>query len=254
MIVQRFGSPTEQALLLPSSAIAARCIDFFKQQVPALAEGKAIRSIKLYLRQGSFDEGTLQRDLSPSPIVIAVVFPRHYFQIAKTFWQHTGDGVSSRRAEVCHQAFEDGQLITVPPSVSDAPSDLPEVCKGPHRYRKLSIAKINDTKHVRQAQDSRDYMQFVEERFGRNLDRKLAVNAKLAIRRRIAGALAADVDSNEALDKVDATGQGRGVEKSLVDDVFLFPSGMSSIFNTHRIMMKHRGPRKSICFGSVAFF
>jgi len=94
-------------------------------------------------------------------------------------------------------------------------------------------------------------VQFVEERFGRNLDTKLAANAKLAIRRRIAGALTADVDLSEALERTVATGQEREVHGMSVDDVYLYSSGMSAIFNSHRTFMECRGPLKSICFGFV---
>ena len=250
-IIQKYGSPTDQALLFPSRATAARCIDFFKQQVRSLKEGKGIRAINLYPRQGSFEEGPRQQRQDPGPVVVAVVFPRDYFKVAKTFWQHTGDGVSSRRAEVCHKAFEDGQLITSSPFSTGTPSARSEVCKGPQRYRKQSAGQINVTRQVGTHSDPRDYVQFVEERFGRNLDTKLAASAKLAIRRRIAGALTADVDLSEALEQIEATGRERGIHGSSVDDVYLYPSGMSSIFNMHRIMMKCRGPRKSICFGSV---
>ncbi|KAK4959517.1 hypothetical protein LTR28_005317, partial [Elasticomyces elasticus] len=43
--------------------------------------------------------------------------------------------------------------------------------------------------------------QFVEERFGRNLNVAFAAEAKLAIRRRIAGSLTANVDLPEAMEK-----------------------------------------------------
>ena len=171
--------------------------------------------------------------------------------IAKTFWQHTGDGVSSRRAEVCHKIFEGGQLVISPPPLGGSVNGLSQICKGPQRYRKQSTGKTNGTGLEIKSQDSRDYVQFIEERFGRNLDTKLAANAKLAIRRRIAGALTADVDLSEALETKEATEQGRGVQGLSVDDVYLYPSGMSSIFNTHRTIMKCNGPMKSICFGFV---
>ena len=89
----------------------------------------------------------------------------------------------------------------------------------------------------------------MEERFGRNLDLSLATNAKLAIRRRIVGSLVANVDLKDALDLSDAaipTFRGKDLTE---DDVYLYPTGMSSIFNTHRIMIKVRGAMKSIMFG-----
>ncbi|KAL9605927.1 MAG: hypothetical protein Q9179_000904 [Wetmoreana sp. 5 TL-2023] len=91
--------------------------------------------------------------------------------------------------------------------------------------------------------------QFVEERYGRNLDLSLAGKAKLAIRRRIAGALMVDVDLDQPPEDVTPSTNVRQVPGVSEDDVYLYPSGMSSIFNTHRIMMACRGKMRSICFG-----
>ena len=123
-----------------------------------------------------------------------------------------------------------------------------QISKGPQRYRR-GCAKSSS--HAANAETIKDHVQFVEERFGRNLDPKLAENAKFAIRRRIAGALIADLDLHETLEKVEVTGHERGVAGFSVDHVYLYPSGMSSIFNTHRILLKCRGEMKSICFGFV---
>ncbi|KAI9822923.1 MAG: hypothetical protein M1832_002948 [Thelocarpon impressellum] len=94
-----------------------------------------------------------------------------------------------------------------------------------------------------------DCLQFIEERFGRNLSPSLAANAKLAIRRRIAGSLRLDVELEEAMKSSTLSGDTRRVEGFSADDVYLHPTGMSSIFNTHRVMMAARGPLQSVCFG-----
>lgn len=132
-----------------------------------------------------------------------------------------------------------------------------QISKGPQRYRKRSA---NSSSHAPNAEITtegtrpetiKDHAQFVEERFGRNLDLRLAENAKFAIRRRIAGALIADLDLHETLEKVEVTGHERGVPGFSVEHIYLYPSGMSSIFNTHRTLLKCRGEMKSICFGFV---
>ncbi len=53
--------------------------------------------------------------------VYPVFFPSELFKDAKYFWQHTGEGISSRRAEYCNALFDslgqwDGseQLISLP--------------------------------------------------------------------------------------------------------------------------------------------
>ena len=89
----------------------------------------------------------------------------------------------------------------------------------------------------------------MEERFGRNLDMSLAMNAKLAIRRRISGALTADVELEEALEMTKSAFPERQIRGFSEQDVYLYPTGMSSIFNTHRVLMACLGELKSVCFG-----
>lgn len=74
-------------------------------------------------------------------------------------------------------------------------------------------------------------MHYIEERYGRNLNLLFADEAKLALRRRIAGALSHG----------DLTVSDR--------DVFLMPTGMSAIFNAHRAVLATRPQRKAVCFG-----
>lgn len=150
-----------------------------------------------------------------SPGVSAVLFPGDYFKIAKAFWQHSGDGISSRRAEYCHSLFTKGSLV-------DASTLENGYGKGPRRYQKKpSVDAMNGASEklnaLKEAQDPTD---FVEERFGRNLNLSLTKNAKLAVRRRIAGSLTADVE--------------------------LYPCGMSAIYNAHRNLMALKGQLKSI--------
>lgn len=139
-----------------------------------------------------------------------------------------------------------------PPTPQSPTTGVSQVFKGPQRYRKQTNSSTTDVGQDGVLPEPKDHTQFVEERFGRNLDIKLAANAKLAVRRRIAGALTADTESSDkakAGQAVEASIDGRGVDGSLIDDVYLYPTGMSSIFNTHRSMMKCRGKLQSICFG-----
>jgi cystathionine gamma-synthase len=105
------------------------------------------------------------------------------------------------------------------------------------------------SERLRPSEGPEECAQFVEERFGRNLDTSLVSNAKLAIRRRIAGSLSADAIVTEAIAPRDRNNPARGIEQVSVDNVYLHPSGMSSIFNTHRVLLEARGSLRSICFG-----
>ncbi|KAK0516905.1 hypothetical protein JMJ35_000060 [Cladonia borealis] len=240
-IVSRHGSPDEKAFLFPSHPVASRCAEFMRKQVPSLVIGKSLRLVDLYPNSGLSNGKVESETMHVKPIISAVLFPRDHIKIAKTFWQHSGDGVSSRRAEYCHRAFDDGRLTiqntTVPPT------------KGPRRYQKKESIDNSIQCEPGRAPDRKDYLQFVEERFGRNLDISLACNAKQAIRRRIAGALTANVDLHEALEMAKPSTRTEHVGGFSEHDVYLYPCGMSSIFNTHRVMMACRGEMKSISFG-----
>jgi cystathionine gamma-synthase len=97
-------------------------------------------------------------------------------------------------------------------------------------------------------QDGRETSCFLEERFGRNLDLSLAALAKSAIKRRIAGALTADVDLT-ATRLPEGWGSTRGTTGLGEDDIYLFPCGMNAIFNVHRVLLRARGDLASISFG-----
>jgi cystathionine gamma-synthase len=78
----------------------------------------------------------------------------------------------------------------------------------------------------------------MEERYGRNLKANFADKAKIAVRKRIASLMSEQL-------KQSAT-EGELVTE---EDVYLFPCGMSAIFNTHRLMLEAFSNRKSVCFG-----
>lgn len=271
-IVLKHGHPGERAMLFPSTSVATRCVDFLvgqslkynaqlsarvQNQTPVLTKGKDVRLVEFEF-QG--EELVSIKDRIAVSTITAVLFPGNHFNIAKAFWQHSGDGVSSRRAEFYHKAFEEGHLISRSSTAQQA-SAVSRTSKGPRRYQKDSSidkqnmsnpAFIDQTGPGLRTPEKKDYVQFVEERFGRNLDASLAANAKLAIRRRIAGSLTADVDLREALKILGDSAAIRKVTGFSEKDVYLYPTGMSSIFNIHQLMLATRGPLTSISYGYVS--
>jgi len=170
LLVDRTGVPGEGAMLFPSHNAAVHCRDFM-------------------LRQGStIDEHSLRiLDFVPSPAnesnplinsarFSSIFYPKSLFKHAKTFWQHTGEGVSSRRAEYCRKMIEEGLLVE-----RTAADDLQRLCKGPKRYRKMEDAVAPKSNSTSGAAEIGDRSRFVEERFGRNLNMEMASDAKLAI-------------------------------------------------------------------------
>jgi cystathionine gamma-synthase len=239
-ILEKHGREGEGAMLFPTHATASRCQEFFLGQAPDLDQSQ-VRILDFVPAA----EKARAEDLAViSPRVSVVLFPQDRFSIAKQFWQHSGDGVSSRRAEYCLHLFEKDVLVEA--SSLDQP---PRICKGPRRYRKTTSIDFGDQTSTTNGAGEVDPTQFVEERFGRNLDLSMTKNAKLAIRRRIAGSLTADVSLVEALNlEKDAT-RTRQAANFSEDDVYLYPTGMSSIFNAHRNLLRAKGPLKAIVYG-----
>ncbi|KAL4882324.1 pyridoxal phosphate-dependent transferase [Aspergillus karnatakaensis] len=244
-IISRFGDrEKEAATLFPSPHTARVCQTFISSKISP-EEAHKIRVLDFAPTQ------QLEAELPTiTSLLSCVIYPKEFAKIAKQVWQHSGDGVSSRRGEFCLGALKDDLLAERKSSTADAASQ--RFCKGPRRYQGrgsvtgIGKGALHATTSTNQPQEGRESVQFIEERFGRNLNISLANQAKVAVRRRIAGVLTEDVDLSEALDKTSDEGRIAGLAES---DVYLFPTGMSSIFNSHRLLLNARGPLKSVCFG-----
>jgi cystathionine gamma-synthase len=253
-IIASHGQLGQQAMLFPSQGAARRCLDFVRQRANVTVAA-GLDSVHLGL-DVSRDVSPMMRDLNPT--VSAVLYSPEALPITKQYWQHTGDGVSSRRAEFCHDLFNEGLLVPVAAVAAVARAQSPtesatKTCRGPRRYQRPSsvdsavvIPKYSNGQAS--TYESQESVRFLEERFGRNLDLSLVQKAKSAIRRRIAGAVSTNVDlSNLNFPRMEFN--SRGIANLQEEDVYLYPCGMNAIFNTHRCLLQARGPMKSINFG-----
>ena len=256
-IIQRYGKSTEMVMLFPSQATARRCQRFLYDKIDSLTSND-VRIMHL--------EPKIESTSSPDPHqpivspLFCVFFPQECFPVAKQVWQHTGDGISSRRAEFCLQLLNEGLLQPVDQPLKPKLEDQ-LFTKGPRRYQRDTSQNgivyeaaapdrsTNGKANHLQTPEGKEYAQFVEERFGRNLSPALASQAKLAMRRRIAGCLVDNTDLDHALETSEDCSSTR-VSNLTSDDVYLFPTGMSAIFNVHRILLSTAPtPLESICFG-----
>lgn len=264
-ILNKYGKSGEGAMLFPSTQTAKICYDFLLDRAKEYTE-KDFRILE-FAPTAIATKQALETQTTLSGLH-CVIYPSDCFPIAKQVWQHSGNGISSRRGEFCLKAWQDGLLELV-----DAKTNQNAVgphmnghiaeqsySRGPRRYQRggsqnVIVQNVNlqtpprtpDTQESRAS--SNDYTQFIEERFGRNLSIRLVKGAKLAIRRRIAGCLIDDADLDEALQKSDCTTTRRSNELT-EEDVYLYPAGMCSIFNTHRLLIAAaEKPLRSICFG-----
>lgn len=237
-------------MLFPTPRVAKRCLDFIVQRIsPELASQVRIFDFAL----------DKSKELSPvlkklTSTISAVLYPSDVFPVAKQYWQHTGEGTSSRRAEFCHGLFNDDLLIPAARTPPEAVQSRP--FRGPRRYtRPGSIDGVSSpvpTAPKRTSPEnpveSIESSTFLEERFGRNLNLSMVERAKSAIRRRIAGAMAHEVDMNNG-PLPTMTSNTRGIPSLEETDVYLYPAGMNAIFNAHRALLHAREPAESINFG-----
>ena len=252
IVSQHGSSETEKAMLFPSSTSANRCIAFFKEQNPK-ADLSTVRLLRFVPDPSTTSSGSQY----VQPRVSAVVYPKDLWPTAKAFWQHTGEGISSRQGEFCHRAYLDGSMIEAT-SKQDSP---PRLSKGPRRYQKPTSVDHGVTNgsgpHVNGGHpetngiSAPDSALFVEERFGRNLNAGFARQAKLAVRKRIAGSLTNDSDLPTSLEEPFEGGNDRSkdVPNFSADDVYLYPRGMNAIFNAHLALRSAVREEKSIMYG-----
>ncbi|KAJ2902289.1 Cystathionine gamma-synthase [Zalerion maritima] len=260
-LISRYG-PSDQgklkAIALPQAAAAKRCVDFIRQ-----------RELDVWLSVVNL-QSQPGKETSIKATVSVVICRSEAFPLAKQYWQHTGDGISSRRADFCHKLLKEGSLAVVGSSIVSASNSrtstpgemvLPsKAAKGPRRYQrqshpqthsKASIDKPPSPPRDRAAAEVVDESsQFLEERFGRNLDLSLVTRAESAIKRRIAGALRHEDDvlsHTEPLPSISTN--SRGIDNLRESDIYLFSCGMNAIFNAHRALLGSRGQMKSVSFG-----
>ena len=228
-MLQEHGRPGQSVLIFPSSRVAQKFESFLLQFCPEVPRD----SISVVELDSTFNSNIVSARVWPC------FFPEPVYQVAKLFWQHSGDGISSRRADYCYSLFKAGLLS----------KKTADGCKGPKRYQ--NAAKENGHSTAKPDIELDGHHSYVEERYGRNLSISLASSAKLAIKRRIAGLLTEDVELADALRASDNHSQGRGFSEG---DVYLYPAGMSAIFNTHQCLLAARPGLKSVCYGCVLHF
>ncbi|RUP45724.1 pyridoxal phosphate-dependent transferase [Jimgerdemannia flammicorona] len=244
---KKFAKPTESCMLFPSRSVAERCRAFIKRYYKPESDLPAPRLAEFnILPPNPADPHT------PPAQLHIVLYPADALPVAKQFWQHVGDNVSSRFAEYCLRILEanersanpDGsQNDTTTTTTKDPAENPPSTPKRNLRYyqrppstptvptitptsRRVSVS--SSPRHDDEPTDH-EHTLYVEERYGRNLGLAFADGVKTALRRRIAGVWAEEAGAGNLSE--------RGVGGVSEEDVYLFPCGMSAIFNAHRYIM-----------------
>lgn len=236
-------------MLFPSRKIAEYARSF-------VLEHSSSSTPNPHIVQLSFPSVTTEKSGISTPSDAVHLFVLLYSQVSKdivkAFWQHTGYGISSRRAEYCLLQLESIARL------DDEPVNGKPLRRSPYKNRhyakdvtfgKSSPPATPTRDTISESEElTQDQLVYLEERYGRNLDISFAGRAKIALRRRIAGTLRENVDINEAILK-EAGGNRRSTKGLDESDVYLFPSGMSSIWTAHQLLLNSLTPRKSVCFG-----
>lgn len=207
----KYGNSGDTSMLFPSRKTAEMCVEFLCAEESQVSSNifRVVELVHSHLSQHP------NFDLSCWLDLYAVILPAAKFEVAKVFWQHTGLGISSRRAEFHQRFFDSGTLVESKHDKMDA-------------VHKNVKPEAKEHSHLATAQT------VLEEEFRKDLMLDQSRNAKLAIRERIAQSISSGRESHS------------GIE---VSDVYLYATGMSAIFNVHRMLLAVQGHLKSICYG-----
>lgn len=236
-IEAKYGREGERCMVFPSYKVAKRCREFVKTKSD---------TTNLSVRILQLSTAPPENDSEKSQIIesnIGVIFlPDNEFPLAKNYWQHSGEGISSRMGEyVLKELFHNDKK--------------PGLFKGSHMKQELQAQKIQQrspslSKSLQSPSFSsnddteKEFNTFIEQKYGRVLDLKFADQAKVALRRRICGKI--DKSHNQE-DEMQKARRGKHLSET---DVYLYPSGMASIFNAHQAVLNITDtPKKSVCFG-----
>ncbi|KAK0547257.1 Cystathionine gamma-synthase [Tilletia horrida] len=230
-VESKLAKDGERTFLYPTASIARRCRAFMQAQLRNSDDSTDTDIRIAHFRCAGFatdatEPGSAFTDDKPGRLdLFVVLFPSQHYGLAKSFWQHSGLGISSRLAERCltylhdQKAKEDASLSDLSNSVASlsasaaAAPDAAEEGKtrqrsygrNRHYSRQSSSAGLALASNAvpsgaatgpepsqlggMPAETSVDHEVYVEERYGRNLPEAKAELAKCALRRRIAGTL-----------------------------------------------------------------
>ncbi|EMG46724.1 hypothetical protein G210_3021 [Candida maltosa Xu316] len=236
---KKYGREGERCMVYPSYKVAKRCREFIKRHTTN-TEKFTVRVLQLSTPEPTNED---EKSMKIGITIGVVFFPRSEYHLAKNYWQHSGEGISSRMGEyVLKQLFENDDGIN---------SGLKGNLKQEYQARQIQSRSPSITASRAASVNgngiddvNREFNSFIEQKYGRVLDLKFALESKEALRRRIAGKIDNSTTRSDAIEKAK---RGKHVDET---DVYLFPSGMASIFYAHHALLNiSQTPKKSVCFG-----
>lgn len=233
-VESKYGRDGEKSIIFPSYKVAKRCREFIK-----LRSKKPVRILQLSTPPPSND---FEKSSVIQSTIGVVFFSEEDFPIAKQYWQHSGEGISSRMAEYVLRELFENEKKDKDRFRSRTKQELQA-----ERIQKKSpsiSASFRSSSLSQNEEVEKEFNTFIEQKYGRVLDLKFAKEAKRALKRRICGKVDKSKNQEEEMEKAK---RGKNLSEN---DVFLYPTGMASIFNAHQICLGISDtPKKSVCFG-----
>lgn len=224
LLESSYARDNQKCFIFPTYNIAKRCRTFIKEKAKTMNPPiePAVRILQL---SSPSPENSEEESFKIEANIAVVFFPSQLYSLVKQYWQHTGEGISSRLGEYFLSEMKDKLKAegNNRSSSSTISSHSPRTSRSSRSS--MSISNFNN---------KQESATFIEERFGRNFDLRFAKDAKNILKER----LVSEYD----------------VEYVDTDNVYLYPSGMSSIFNAHRAVLacsesQSSKTLKSVCFG-----
>ena len=235
LLEKTYAREGEKCMIYPTYNVAKRCRAFMKAktQLPKLK----VRILQLSTPPPKNAEEASYRVEAD---IAVVFFPASEFPLAKQYWQHAGEGISSREAEYFLSEMKEKLVNDIRYKKSHKNgNNLGSRKLSPHPYTgsgdRSARSSGSSGRHStinKPIASNPEFVSFIEERFGRNLDLGFAKEAKRLLRERIAGQELPEYASS--------------------DLVYLYPPGMAAIFNAHELVMgalSEKKDLKSVCFG-----
>ncbi|PVV01316.1 hypothetical protein BB560_004267 [Smittium megazygosporum] len=246
----QISKENEQIMLFPTPKASERCKAFILECISKQNSSLAplVRVTQFTITPINNSESQLPQTIEANlmqPVTLHItVFDEPLFQYAKQYWQHTGDGITSRQAEYCLRLLRLNNSISSSNSIENpilpkfqslnvqtSPKidrKTPPYYKKPNQKSTLPqphTAPITTTTKYDVVQDESD--RFIEERFGRNLNSNMADLSKSILKKRISGLIKeSDMMKIDRDSKVKNAFVDRKIPNLSDSDVFLTSTGM----------------------------
>lgn len=230
-IEKKYGREGESCLILSCYKSAKRCREFMKARTK-----KSVRVLQLSTPP---PDNELEKSSVMESNFGVVFFAEDDFSIAKQYWQHSGEGISSRMAEYIFKELFEQDERKIRSRVKQEQQALKIQQKSPSISASVRSSSMSQNEEV-----EREFNTFIEQKFGRVLDLKFSTEAKRALKKRICGKI--DTTNHQISDNGEST-RNKNLSEN---DVYLYPTGMASIFNAHQAVLGiTKTPKKTVCFG-----